>query len=153
MTTTKTRTKPPAVTETAQPPARKVWRPLGARVILKPTEPGVKTEDGSVLLASGIALPGTVRRPATTGVVIACGPDCAIAVPEDLVLFVSYSGATVKLGNAGDEFLVLDEADILAVLRGEDEDLAGLPTASLPVRRGGLPQKRGGVRVAPAYRS
>lgn len=151
------RTTPTAATPEPETPApatgpRRMWRPLGSRVILKPTEAGARTADGNLALPSGIVLPGTVRQPATTGVVVAVGPECSICVPEDLVMFVSYSGATIKLGAEKQEFLVLDEGDVLAVMRSEDEELPPMGMMPIaPASRGGLPGRRR-VNANSAYR-
>lgn len=92
-------------------------RPLGDRVI-------VKRAEKEQVSAGGIVIPESVKgeRPAE-GVVVAVGAGKhmdngdhrAVDVKKgDKILFGKYAGSEVKLGN--DEYLVLREEDIMAVL-------------------------------------
>lgn len=93
-------------------------RPLGDRVIVKPLSP--KDE----ATRSGIILPDTVdKEKPEQGEVVAIGPgrlldNGARAVMSvkagDKVLFKKYSPDEIKVD--GEEYLVLSESDILAIL-------------------------------------
>ncbi len=91
-------------------------RPLNDRIIIKRSDPELKT-------ASGIVLPDSAGEKPEQGEVLAVGPGkrndkgdfVAINVKVgDKVLFGKYSGQTVKLG--GDELLVVREEDLFAVI-------------------------------------
>jgi chaperonin GroES len=91
-------------------------RPLGDRVVVKAVEREEQTK-------SGIYLPDTAQEKPQEAIVIAVGPgklnENGTRVPSELkegdrVLFSKYSGTEIKQG--GDEFLILRESDILAVL-------------------------------------
>lgn len=91
-------------------------RPLGDRVVVRPTEQEEVT-------ASGIVLPDTAKEKPQRGEVIAVGPgriaDDGSRLPMDVkdgeqVLFAKYAGTEVKVGE--EEFLVISEKDILAVV-------------------------------------
>jgi chaperonin GroES len=91
-------------------------RPLGDRVVVRPTEQEEVT-------ASGIVLPDTAKEKPQRGEVIAVGPgriaDDGSRLPMDVkdgeqVLFAKYAGTEVKVGE--DEFLIISEKDILAIV-------------------------------------
>jgi chaperonin GroES len=91
-------------------------RPLNDRIIIKRSDPELKT-------ASGIVLPDSAGEKPEQGEVIAVGPGkrnekgdfVALNVkPGDKVIFGKYSGQTVKLD--GDELLVVREEDLFAVI-------------------------------------
>ena len=91
-------------------------RPLGDRVVVKP----LAREE---VTSSGIVLPDTATEKPQQGEVLAVGPgrvlDSGDRVVVDVkqgerVLFAKYSGTEIKLEQ--DEFLILREADILAVI-------------------------------------
>lgn len=91
-------------------------RPLGDRVVVRPTEQEEVT-------ASGIVLPDTAKEKPQRGEVIAVGPgrltDDGSRMPMDVkdgeqVLFAKYAGTEVKVGE--DELLIINEKDILAVV-------------------------------------
>lgn len=91
-------------------------RPLNDRIVVKRSDPELKT-------ASGIVIPDSAGEKPEQGEVVAVGPgtrnDCgdhvALAVkPGDRVLFGKYSGQTVKLD--GEDLLVIREEDVLAVI-------------------------------------
>ena len=91
-------------------------QPVGDRVVVKPVEREEVT-------ASGIVLPDTAKEKPQEAVVIAVGPgrvdDNGKRLPmevkvDDHVLYAKYSGTEVKLD--GDEYLILRESDILAVV-------------------------------------
>ena len=91
-------------------------RPLGDRVVLKPLEREEVTK-------SGIVLPDTAKEKPQQGEVLAVGPGRVLDTGErvtpdvkqgDRVLFAKYSGTEFKLDQ--DEYLILREADILAIV-------------------------------------
>ncbi len=91
-------------------------KPLADRVVIKVLEAEERT-------ASGIVLPDTAKEKPQQGKIIAAGPGrqtdegklIPVTVKEgDIVLFAKYAGTEVKY--KGEEFLVLKESDILAML-------------------------------------
>lgn len=91
-------------------------RPLGDKVIIKRVDAEQKT-------AGGIVLPDTAKEKPKRGVVLAVGTgkllDDGTRSPmqvkmNDQVLFTSYAGTEIKVG--GDEFMIMDESEILGVL-------------------------------------
>lgn len=93
-------------------------KPLNDRVVVKVLEQEEKTR-------GGIVLPDTAKEKPQKGEVIAVGPgmvreDGTRTQPEvkpgDRVWFAKYSGTEVKID--GDEYLILRESDILAVISG-----------------------------------
>lgn len=92
-------------------------KPLGERVIIKVLESEEKTK-------SGIVLPDTAKEKPQMGKVLAVGNGklldngqrVAMDVKEgDKVLFAKYAGTEVKLD--GEEYMVLKETDILAIVQ------------------------------------
>lgn len=101
--------------ETASVPQTNI-RPLGDRVVIKAT---VREEQ----TASGIFLPDNAQEKPQEGIVVAVGSgkllDNGTRQPVDLkagdrVLYSKYAGTEIKQGT--EEFLVLRESDILAVI-------------------------------------
>mgnify|MGYP001120379214 CR=1 FL=1 len=91
-------------------------RPLGDRVVVKPTQREEVTK-------SGIVLPDTAKEKPQRGEVIAVGPgrlnDDGERMPMEVkvgdeVLFAKYAGTELKIED--EEYLILSEKDILAVL-------------------------------------
>ena len=93
-------------------------RPLGQNVLLRRLEAEEKTK-------GGIVLPDTAKEKPKEGEVLSIG-DGEIGKDGkhkefqvkagDRVIFSSYAGTEVKI--EGDEFLILSEEDILAVVEG-----------------------------------
>ncbi len=91
-------------------------RPLGDKVLVKRVEAESKT-------AGGIVLPDTAKEKPKRGIVQAVGDGrllengqrskLQVAKGEE-VLFSSYAGTEIKID--GEEFLIVDESEILAVL-------------------------------------
>lgn len=90
-------------------------KPLADRVVVKVSSSIDKTK-------GGIFLPDTAQDRSQEGEVIAVGPGLKldngiVVLPEvqvgDLVIFAQYGGIEVKV--SGDEYLILQESDILAI--------------------------------------
>lgn len=91
-------------------------KPLGDRVVIKVLEREEKTK-------SGIVLPDTAKEKPQEGKIVAVGTGkvldngqrVALDVKEgDKVIFSKYAGTEVKLD--GEEYLILSERDILAIV-------------------------------------
>ncbi len=94
-------------------------KPLGDRVVIKPAEQDEQTK-------SGLFLPETAKEKPQQGTVIAAGPGARKETGEriamdvnvnDTVLYAKYAGTTIKLD--GNEYLILKESDILAIVEGK----------------------------------
>ena len=101
----------------AQATATKL-KPLGDKVVVRPTQREETTR-------SGIVLPDTAKEKPQEGEIVAVGTGrvldngdrAKLEVKEgQKVLYAKYAGTEVKLD--GDEYLILSEKDILAVLEG-----------------------------------
>jgi chaperonin GroES len=93
-------------------------RPLGDRVLIRPTPREEMTR-------SGIVLPDTIKEQPQEGSIIAAGPgrlnDDGVREPMDItvgdkVLYAKYAGTELKLG--GEDLLIVSQKDILAVVEG-----------------------------------
>lgn len=90
-------------------------KPLADRVVIKPAPAEEKTK-------GGIILPDTAKEKPVVGEVVAVGPgrrdDGKVTMPEvkvgDKVLYGKYSGTEVTV--EGDEYLIMRESDIFAVV-------------------------------------
>ena len=91
-------------------------KPLGDRLI-------VEVLDEEDVTSSGIVLPDTAKEKPQRGRVLAVGPgsrdDNGKFVPMDLdegdeIVFSKYGGTEIKVGT--DEYLILRESDVLAVI-------------------------------------
>jgi chaperonin GroES len=91
-------------------------RPLGDRVVIKPTPREEMTK-------SGIVLPDTAKEKPQEGKIIAAGPgrltDEGKREPMDVkkgdtVLYAKYAGTEFKVD--GDELLIVSQKDILAIV-------------------------------------
>ena len=103
-----------AVAARALPAGR--LRPLGDRVVLRPTP-------GEEMTKSGILIPDTVKERPQEGEVLAAGPgkvlddgsreamDVAVG---DKVLYAKYAGTEFKLD--GEDLLIVSSKDILAIV-------------------------------------
>ena len=91
-------------------------RPLGEKVLVKRLEADQMTK-------GGIVLPDTAKEKPQRGTVLALGDgkqlddgsrgDFQVAA-GDMVLFTSYAGTEIKID--GQEYLLMDESDILAII-------------------------------------
>ena len=91
-------------------------RPLGEKVLIKRMEAETKTK-------GGIVLPDTAKEKPQKGEVLAVGEGkllddgtrSPVGVKKgDKVLFASYAGTEIKVD--GEELMLMDESDILAIL-------------------------------------
>lgn len=84
-------------------------RPLGGRVLVQVVEEESVTK-------SGLVIPDTAKEKPQRGEVIAVGDDeeTIKVTPGDLILFAKYAGTELKLN--GEDYLILDAADLLAVV-------------------------------------
>ena len=93
-------------------------RPLGDRVVIKPSEREEMTK-------SGIVLPDTAKEKPQEGTIIAAGPgrilddgkrEAMDVKPGDKVLYAKYAGTEFKID--GDDLLIVSQKDILAGVAG-----------------------------------
>jgi chaperonin GroES len=91
-------------------------RPLGEKVMIKRLEAEEKTR-------GGIVLPDMAKEKPQKGTVVAVGDGkllddgkrAAFQVKKgDKVIFASYAGTEIKV--EGEEYMLMDESDILAIL-------------------------------------
>ncbi len=90
-------------------------KPVGDRVVVKPGE-------SEEVLKSGIVLPDTAKEKPQEGTVVAVGTgryEEGKLIPlevkiGDKVIYSKYGGTEIKI--EGEEYLVLSERDILAVI-------------------------------------
>jgi len=91
-------------------------KPLSDRVVIKPAPAEEKTK-------GGIILPDTAKEKPVIGEIVAVGPgkvgDDGKKIPMELkvgdkVLYGKYSGTEVTV--EGDEYLIMREADIFAIV-------------------------------------
>lgn len=96
-------------------------KPLGDRVVVEALAQEDKTK-------GGIYLPETAKEKPQQGKIIAVGPgkmlENGTRVPLELkegdrVLYGKYSGTEIKLN--GNEYLIVSERDILAIIHGEEK--------------------------------
>jgi chaperonin GroES len=93
-------------------------KPLADRVVVKPTE---ESEE----MRGGLYIPDTAKEKPQQGEIVAVGPgrvsDEGKRIEMELkqgdkVLYGKYSGTEVTVG--GEQYLILREADVLAVIGG-----------------------------------
>ena len=86
-------------------------QPLSDRVIIEPAAAETQT-------ASGIIIPDTAKEKPQKGIVVAAGPgkkDEPVTVKVgDSVLYGKYAGTEITVD--GQEYLIMREADIFAIL-------------------------------------
>ncbi len=91
-------------------------KPLGEKVLVKRLEAEAKTK-------GGIVLPDTAKEKPKRGKVIAVGEGKVLddggrsqlqVKKGDEVIFTSYAGTEIKID--GEEYMIMDENDILAVV-------------------------------------
>ena len=86
-------------------------KPLADRVLIEPSAAETKT-------ASGIIIPDTAQEKPQKGKVVAVGPGTTenpiTLKVGDLILYGKYSGTELKY--EGNDYLIMREADILAII-------------------------------------
>jgi chaperonin GroES len=96
--------------------AKLKMRPLNDKIVVKRLEAESKTK-------GGIVLPDTAKEKPKEGVVVSVGTGKLLengsraqfqVKEKDRIIFSSYAGTEVKV--EGEEFLVLSEDDVLAVI-------------------------------------
>ena len=90
-------------------------KPLGDKVLVKPSTSGETT-------SGGIVLPDSAKERPQEGTVVAVGPGRVLDSGEraklslaegDVVIYSKYGGTEIKV--EGVEYLILDESSVLAV--------------------------------------
>lgn len=91
-------------------------RPLGEKVLIKRLEAELKTK-------GGIVLPDNAKEKPQKGTVLAVGDGKLLddgtrakfqVAVGNKVLFASYAGTEIKI--AGEDYMLMDESDVLAIL-------------------------------------
>ena len=91
--------------------------PLGDRIVVKRLEAEQTTK-------GGIVLPDSAKEKPKEGEIVAVGPGKTLDSGEtqapqvkvgDTVIFSSYAGTEVTV--AGDEYLIMTESDVLAIVK------------------------------------
>ncbi len=91
-------------------------KPLGDRIV-------VKAAPHEEMTKGGLVLPDTVKEKPVEGIVVAVGPGKVLdngtrqamdLKADDRIIYSKYSGTEIKLD--GEEYLVLSERDVLAVV-------------------------------------
>ncbi len=98
------------------------FRPLHDRVVVRPLEAEEKSK-------GGIIIPDTAREKPQEGEIVAAGPgardESGKLIPLDVqagdrILFGKWSGTEVRID--GQEFLIMEESDLLGVIPGKAVD-------------------------------
>jgi chaperonin GroES len=93
-----------------------VLKPIGDRIVAKPTAAEEVTK-------GGIILPDTAKEKPQEALVVAVGPgrtlDNGTVIPQevkagDKIIYSKYGGTEVKLG--GEEYVILRQDDILSIV-------------------------------------
>jgi chaperonin GroES len=93
-----------------------VLKPIGDRIVAKPTAAEEVTK-------GGIILPDTAKEKPLEAMVVAVGPgrmlDNGTVIPQevkagDKIIYSKYGGTEVKLG--GEEYVILRQDDILSIV-------------------------------------
>jgi chaperonin GroES len=107
---------PKSTASATVPPITKKLRPLGDRVVIKPSPREEMTK-------SGIVLPDTAKEKPQEGVILSVGPGRFLddgtrekmdVKKGDRVLYAKYAGTEFKVDD--DELLILSQKDILAIV-------------------------------------
>jgi len=97
--------------------AKQNLKPIGSHIIIQRSTPAEVSKGGIIIPEKGKEKPKEGKVIAVgNGKVMEDGKRAKIQVKEgDRVLFNSYAGTEVKV--AGDEFIVMEETEILAVIK------------------------------------
>ncbi len=82
-------------------------KPLKDRVVARIEKPAEKT-------SSGLLLPSDSKEKPSFAVVEAVGPDVKSVKKDNKIIYKEYSTTSVKIDD--EDFIILDEKDILATL-------------------------------------
>ncbi len=91
-------------------------KPLGDRIVIKPTA-------AEEITKGGILLPDTAKERPQEGIVIAAGPgktlESGVQVAMDVkvgdkIIYSKYGGTEVKVG--GEEYVILRQDDVLSIV-------------------------------------
>jgi chaperonin GroES len=117
---TATKAKPIHASKSTTPavatPIAKKLRPLGDRVVVRPTP-------GEEMTKSGIVIPDTAKEKPQEGSILAVGPGRVLEDGKreqidvragDKILYAKYAGTEFKLD--GEDLLIISHKDILAVV-------------------------------------
>jgi chaperonin GroES len=97
--------------------AKQSLKPIGSHIIIQRSTPAEVSKGGIIIPEKGKEKPKEGKVIAIgNGKVMEDGKRAKIQVKEgDRVLFNSYAGTEVKV--AGDEYIVMEETEILAVIK------------------------------------
>ena len=85
-------------------------RPLGDKIIA--IKPNAKPQT-----ASGIYLPDSAQEKSVAVRVVAVGPEVKAIKKDDHIVYKEYTTTDLKINNQ--EYLILKEEDVLAIMEGE----------------------------------
>lgn len=115
---TRTKAAPKKAAAATTKSAKTAIRPIGDQILVKRVE-------AEEITAGGILLPESAKEKPKEGIIIALGEGKTLENGErstfsvktgDHVLFTSYAGTDIKY--AGQEYLIMRESDMLAVIEG-----------------------------------
>ncbi len=98
-------------------PITKKLRPLGDRVVVRPS-------DREEMTKSGIVIPDTAKEKPQEGMILAVGPGRILedgtresmdVKADDKVLYAKYAGTEFKID--GEDLLIVSQKDILAIVK------------------------------------
>lgn len=85
-------------------------RPLGDKIVA--IKPNAKPQT-----ASGIYLPDSAQEKSVVARVVAVGPEVKAIKKDDYIVYKEYTTTDLKINNQ--EYLILKEEDVLAIMEGE----------------------------------
>jgi len=85
-------------------------RPLGDKIVA--VKPNAKPQT-----ASGIYLPDSAQEKSVVARVVAVGPEVKAIKKDDYIVYKEYTTTDLKINNQ--EYLILKEEDVLAIMEGE----------------------------------
>lgn len=85
-------------------------RPLGDKIVA--IKPNTKPQT-----ASGIYLPDSAQEKSVAARVVAVGPEVKAIKKDDYIVYKEYTTTDLKINNQ--EYLILKEEDVLAIMEGE----------------------------------
>lgn len=85
-------------------------RPLGDKIVA--IKPNAKPQT-----ASGIYLPDSAQEKSVAACVVAVGPEVKAIKKDDYIVYKEYTTTDLKINNQ--EYLILKEEDVLAIMEGE----------------------------------